>query len=90
MVASHELIFRDRYLSKIRVQAARASMTDPTEAAKYKNVFTAITTILREEGVRALYKGVMFTVARQGELVAMRSGRPDSDPLSEQQRRTRP
>ncbi|KAI9024080.1 mitochondrial carrier domain-containing protein [Hyaloraphidium curvatum] len=50
---------------KIRVQAARASMTDPTEAAKYKNVFTAATTIVKEEGISALYKGVLFTVARQ-------------------------
>lgn len=41
-------------------------MTDPAEAAKYKNVFTAAYTIVKEEGFRALYKGVMFTVARQG------------------------
>lgn len=41
-------------------------MTDPAEAAKYKNVFTAAATIVKEEGFRALYKGVMFTVARQG------------------------
>jgi solute carrier family 25 citrate transporter 1 len=50
---------------KIRVQAARASMTDPAEAAKYKNLFTAASTLIKEEGPRALYKGVGFTVARQ-------------------------
>ncbi|KXS16586.1 mitochondrial carrier [Gonapodya prolifera JEL478] len=50
---------------KIRVQAARASMTDPSEAAKYRNLFTAAYTIVKEEGPFALYKGVGFTALRQ-------------------------
>ncbi|KAJ3335995.1 hypothetical protein HDU93_003898 [Gonapodya sp. JEL0774] len=50
---------------KIRVQAARASMTDPSEAVKYKNLFTAAYTIVKEEGPGALYKGIAFTALRQ-------------------------
>ena len=53
---------------KIRLQAQLNSMVDPGDhaARKYKNVFHAGTVIVREEGVGALYKGIVPTMIRQG------------------------
>ncbi|CAG8521877.1 9955_t:CDS:2 [Cetraspora pellucida] len=50
---------------KIRLQAQRHSMADPLDIPKYRNAAHAAYTIVREEGVRALYKGVLLTALRQ-------------------------
>ena len=50
---------------KIRLQAQRHSMTDPLDIPKYRNAAHAAFTIVREEGISALYKGVALTALRQ-------------------------
>ncbi|KAI9250057.1 mitochondrial carrier domain-containing protein [Sporodiniella umbellata] len=52
-------------LIKIRLQAQRHSMADPMDIPKYRNAPHAAYTIIREEGFRALYKGVTLTALRQ-------------------------
>mmetsp|Transcript_4166 Transcript_4166/g.11914 ORF Transcript_4166/g.11914 Transcript_4166/m.11914 type:complete len:457 (+) Transcript_4166:168-1538(+) len=51
---------------KIRMQAQRHSLIDPTAAPKYRNVIQTARTIITEEGPSALYKGVVPTMLRQG------------------------
>lgn len=53
---------------KIRMQAQYNSMMDPAQLArrKYKNVAQTAALIVREEGVGALYKGIVPTMLRQG------------------------
>lgn len=53
---------------KIRMQAQYHSMADPAELAnrKYKNVFQTAFLLVKEEGIGALYKGVVPTMLRQG------------------------
>lgn len=41
-------------------------MADPLDIPKYRNAPHAAYTIVKEEGVRALYKGVSLTALRQG------------------------
>ncbi|RKP10536.1 tricarboxylate transporter [Thamnocephalis sphaerospora] len=50
---------------KIRLQAQRHSMMDPLDVPKYRNAAHAAYTIIKEEGPRALYKGVTLTALRQ-------------------------
>ncbi|CAG8456313.1 4863_t:CDS:2 [Ambispora leptoticha] len=50
---------------KIRLQAQRHSLTDPLDIPKYRNAAHAAFTIVKEEGVLALYKGVTLTALRQ-------------------------
>ncbi|RHZ79803.1 hypothetical protein Glove_140g99 [Diversispora epigaea] len=50
---------------KIRLQAQCHSMTDPLDIPKYRNAAHAAYTIVKEEGIRALYKGVALTALRQ-------------------------
>ncbi|RCH99360.1 Mitochondrial succinate-fumarate transporter [Rhizopus azygosporus] len=52
-------------LIKIRLQAQRHSMADPLDIPKYRNAPHAAYTIIKEEGIRALYKGVTLTALRQ-------------------------
>ncbi|CAO3589005.1 unnamed protein product [Absidia cylindrospora] len=52
-------------LIKIRLQAQRHSMADPMDIPKYRNAPHAAYTIVKEEGIRALYKGVTLTALRQ-------------------------
>ncbi|CAO3608997.1 unnamed protein product [Cunninghamella blakesleeana] len=52
-------------LIKIRLQAQRHSMADPLDIPKYRNAPHAAYTIVKEEGIRALYKGVTLTALRQ-------------------------
>ena len=51
---------------KIRLQAQHHSMADPLEIPKYRNAAHALYTVVREEGVGALYRGVSLTALRQG------------------------
>jgi len=50
---------------KIRLQAQQHSMVDPLDIPKYSNAGHAAYTIVREEGISALYKGVVLTALRQ-------------------------
>ena len=50
---------------KIRLQAQRHSLSDPMDIPKYRNAAHAAYTIVTEEGVGALYKGVTLTCLRQ-------------------------
>ena len=51
---------------KIRLQAQHHSMADPLDIPKYRNAAHALYTLVREEGVGALYRGVSLTALRQG------------------------
>ena len=50
---------------KIRLQAQMHSLADPLEIPRYRNAGHAVYTIVREEGVSALYRGVSLTALRQ-------------------------
>ncbi|GAO48798.1 hypothetical protein G7K_2967-t1 [Saitoella complicata NRRL Y-17804] len=50
---------------KIRLQAQSHSLSDPLDVPKYRNAAHAAYTIVSEEGVGALYKGVALTALRQ-------------------------
>lgn len=50
---------------KIRLQAQNHSMAEPVEIAKYRNAGHCLYTVVRQEGVSALYRGVVLTAARQ-------------------------
>ncbi|ORY96776.1 mitochondrial carrier domain-containing protein [Syncephalastrum racemosum] len=52
-------------LIKIRLQAQRHSMMDPMDIPKYRNAPHAAYTIVKEEGIRTLYRGVTLTALRQ-------------------------
>lgn len=51
---------------KIRLQAQHHSMADPLDIPKYRNAAHALYTVVREEGLAALYRGVSLTALRQG------------------------
>lgn len=44
---------------KIRLQAQHHSMSDPMDVPKYRNAGHALLVILREEGVKTLYRCVL-------------------------------
>lgn len=50
---------------KIRLQAQQHSLADPLEIPRYRNAAHAAYTIVREEGLRTLYRGVSLTAIRQ-------------------------
>ncbi|KDN38388.1 mitochondrial carrier [Tilletiaria anomala UBC 951] len=50
---------------KIRLQAQYHSLADPLEIPRYRNAAHALYTIVKEEGVSTLYRGVALTAARQ-------------------------
>eukprot|EP00980_Cylindrotheca_fusiformis_P006804 scaffold1426_cov83-Cylindrotheca_fusiformis.AAC.6 len=62
------LVVTPAEVCKIRMQGQYHSLVDPAqkEHRKYKNVVQTAFTIVREEGVGALYKGVVPTMLRQG------------------------
>mmetsp|Transcript_4184 Transcript_4184/g.8685 ORF Transcript_4184/g.8685 Transcript_4184/m.8685 type:complete len:385 (+) Transcript_4184:107-1261(+) len=62
------LVVTPAEVCKIRLQSQFHSLVDPAQAhhRKYKNVVQAAYVIVREEGVGALYKGVIPTMLRQG------------------------
>lgn len=51
---------------KIRLQAQHHSMADPLAKPKYRNAAHALYTVVKEEGLTALYRGVSLTALRQG------------------------
>ena len=51
---------------KIRLQAQYHSMADPLDVPKYRNAAHALYTVVKEEGLGALYRGVSLTALRQG------------------------
>lgn len=50
---------------KIRLQAQQHSLADPLEVPRYRNAAHTVYTVVREEGVSALYRGVSLTALRQ-------------------------
>lgn len=50
---------------KIRLQAQSHSLADPLEIPRYRNAGHAVYTIVREEGIKTLYRGVSLTALRQ-------------------------
>ena len=50
---------------KIRLQAQSHSLADPMEIPRYRNAAHAVYTIVREEGLSTLYRGVSLTALRQ-------------------------
>ncbi len=62
------LVVTPAEVCKIRMQGQYHSMADPSQLArrKYTNVLQTAFVIVREEGVSALYKGVVPTSLRQG------------------------
>ena len=51
---------------KIRLQAQHHSLADPLDVPKYRNAAQAAYTVLKEEGIGAIYRGVSLTALRQG------------------------
>jgi len=51
---------------KIRLQAQHHSMADPLDIPKYRNAAHALYTVVREEGLATLWRGVSLTALRQG------------------------
>lgn len=62
------LVVTPAEVCKIRMQSQYHSMVDPSQMQhrKYTNVLQTAVTIVREEGIGALYKGVVPTMLRQG------------------------
>jgi len=50
---------------KIRLQAQQHSLADPLDTPRYRNAAHAVYTIVREEGLSTLYRGVTLTALRQ-------------------------
>lgn len=51
---------------KIRLQAQHHSMADPLDIPKYRNAAHALYTVIKEEGIGAVYRGISLTALRQG------------------------
>ena len=51
---------------KIRLQAQYHSMSDPLDIPKYRNAAHAAYTVVKEEGISTLWRGVSLTALRQG------------------------
>ncbi|KAF3906639.1 Mitoferrin-2 [Dactylellina cionopaga] len=50
---------------KIRLQAQQHSLADPLDIPKYRNAAHCVFTVLKEEGLSALWRGVSLTALRQ-------------------------
>ena len=62
------LVVTPAEVCKIRMQSQYHSLMDPTQMThmKYKNVVQTAALVVKEEGLGALYKGVVPTMLRQG------------------------
>lgn len=62
------LVVTPAEVCKIRMQSQYHSLMDPTQKThmKYKNVVQTAALVVKEEGLGALYKGVVPTMLRQG------------------------
>lgn len=62
------LVVTPAEVCKIRMQAQFHSMLDPEQMVrrKYHNVLQTAAVVVREEGIGALYKGLLPTTLRQG------------------------
>ncbi|KAL7530081.1 hypothetical protein ACHAWF_003235 [Thalassiosira exigua] len=62
------LVVTPAEVCKIRMQSQYHSLVDPTRQthAKYRNVVQTAALVAKEEGIGALYKGVVPTMLRQG------------------------
>ena len=62
------LVVTPAEVCKIRMQSQYHSLMDPSQRthAKYKNVIQTAMLVVKEEGLSALYKGVVPTMLRQG------------------------
>lgn len=62
------LVVTPAEVCKIRMQAQFHSMLDPEQMArrKYRHVLQTAAVVVREEGIGALYKGLVPTTLRQG------------------------
>lgn len=60
------LVVNPMEVVKIRLQAQHHSLADPLDAPKYRSAPHALFTVVREEGIGALYRGVSLTALRQG------------------------
>ncbi|KAF8554925.1 mitochondrial carrier [Imleria badia] len=52
-------------ITVMRLQAQQHSLVDPLETPRYRNAAHAAYTIVREEGLSTLYRGVSLTALRQ-------------------------
>ncbi|AJR71560.1 BMC_2a_G0031390.mRNA.1.CDS.1 [Saccharomyces cerevisiae] len=59
------LVVNPMEVVKIRLQAQHLTPSEPNAGSKYNNAIHAAYTIVKEEGVSALYRGVSLTAARQ-------------------------
>lgn len=59
------LVVNPTEVVKIRLQAQNHSLVDPLDTPKYRNAAHCVWTVVREEGITALYRGVALTAARQ-------------------------
>jgi solute carrier family 25 citrate transporter 1 len=65
-VTEATLVVTPMEVIKIRLQAQHHSMADPLDIPKYRNAAHALYTVVREEGIGALWRGVALTAVRQG------------------------
>lgn len=61
---------------KIRLQGQYHSMADPLEQVKYRSAPHALYTVVKEEGMGALWRGVSLTALRQGKPKIPGTSRP--------------
>jgi solute carrier family 25 citrate transporter 1 len=59
------LVVNPTEVVKIRLQAMNHSLADAAERTKYRNAIHCAYTVVKEEGIGALYRGVVLTAARQ-------------------------
>ncbi|ESW98609.1 hypothetical protein KL918_001999 [Ogataea parapolymorpha] len=59
------LVVNPMEVVKIRLQAQHNSLKDPLQVPKYRSAPQAALMIVREEGLKTLYRGVSLTAARQ-------------------------
>lgn len=72
------LTFCDLYSGQVQGEARGSAATGTGSAVKYRGVFGTITTIVRIEGPRSLYSGLVAGLQRQMSFASVRIGLYDS------------